>query len=187
MIVIMIASTLAGSKEPFIHSRVPTPSSPAGMLPIPRKTAISTLTERCLKCWKDPVSLVSVEKVRSVPTAVGAGTPITATRKGVMSDPPPDPSEANKETDEQPEESGRGIYHARLSPVKRLDRPEIAELFEVADDPGRTLPWLLFIGLDVQLRGGRRLVRVGNTGELRDLPREGLLVEALDVPLGANL
>src|SRR5215212_11702724 len=101
--------------------------------------------------------------------------------------PAPDPSPAYAETDQQPEESGRGIYHARLCPVKRLDRPEIAELFEVADDPGRTLPGLLFIGLDVQIRGGRRLVRVGNTSELRDLPREGLLVEALDVPLGANL
>src|SRR5215208_6210281 len=101
--------------------------------------------------------------------------------------PTPDPREAYKETDEQPEESGRGIYHARLSPVERPDRREIAELFQVADDPGRALPGLLFIGLDVQLGGGGRLVRVGHTGELRDLPRESLLVEALDVPLGAHL
>src|SRR5829696_5320969 len=101
--------------------------------------------------------------------------------------PAPDPSEAYKETDEEPEEGGRGIYHVRLCPVKRLDRPEIAELFEVCDDPGRTLPGLLFVGLDVQLGGGRRLVRVGNTRKLRNLPREGFLVESLDVPLGANL
>jgi hypothetical protein len=38
----------------------------------------------------------------------------------------------------------------------------------------------------VELRGSRWLVGVGDTGELRDLTRERLLVEALDIPLGTD-
>src|SRR5215213_8476415 len=187
MIVIMIDSTIAGLKEPFIHSRVTTPSSPAGMLPIPRNTAISTLTERCLKCCKDPVSLVRVAKVRSVPTAVGAGTPTTATKKGVMMEPPPTPVRPTRKPTRRPKSAGPGSITPALRPVERLDRPEIAGLFEVADDPPRALLGVLLVGPYMQLRGSRHLVGVGDTGELRDLPRESLLVEALDVPLGTNL
>jgi len=46
MIVIIIDLTVSASKEPSIHSRVATPMSPAGMLPRPRKTAISRFTDR---------------------------------------------------------------------------------------------------------------------------------------------
>src|SRR5215212_9250152 len=71
--------------------------------------------------------------------------------------PAPDSRKAYEETDEQPEECGGGIYHARLRPVERLDRPEIAVLLEVADDPHRALVRLLLIGLDVQFGGCRHL------------------------------
>ena len=115
MIDIMMDSTIAGSKAPFIHSSVPTPSNPAGMLPIPKNTATSRLTERCLKCWKDPVSLVRVAKVRSVPTAVGAGTPTTVTRKGVMSEPPPTPVRPTRKPTSSPKSAGAGSITTRES------------------------------------------------------------------------
>ena len=76
MIVIIMDCTVSGPKEPLIHSRVATPSKRAGMLPRPRKVAISRFTDCWRKCWKEPVSLLRVANVRFVPTAVGAGTPM---------------------------------------------------------------------------------------------------------------
>src|SRR5215212_9479140 len=55
------------------------------------------------------------------------------------------------------------------------------------DNPRRALAGLLLISLDVKLGGGGWLVGVGYPGELRDLPGESLLVEALHIPLGAHL
>src|SRR5215217_5012141 len=187
MIVTMIDSTVAGSKATLIHSRVPTPRSPAGMLPNPRKTANSRLTVRCRKCWNEPVSLVRVAKVRSVPTAVGAGTPTTPTRKGVISEPPPTPVRPTRKPTSRPNSAGAGSTIMRPCSYTLLSAPTgAAKVLEVADDPGRAL-FSLLVGLDVQFGSLRRLVRVGDAGELRDLPRECPLVEALDVTLGAHL
>src|SRR5215210_2976902 len=133
----------------------------------------------------EPVSLVRVAKVRSVPTAVGAGTPITATRKGVIREPPPTPVRPTRKPTRRPNRVGVGSIS--LGPVELPDGPEIAELLEPGDDPAGALVGLLLIGLDVELRGGGRLVRVGDAGELRYLPGERLLVEALHVALGADL
>jgi hypothetical protein len=47
MMVIITDSSVRASKARCIHSMVATPTNPAGMLPRPRKMAISAFTERC--------------------------------------------------------------------------------------------------------------------------------------------
>src|SRR5918997_7055853 len=69
----------------------------------------------------------------------------------------------------------------------RLPGPEVSEELELLYDLAGALLGLLLVGLEDEVGGGGRLVGVGDAGELLDLPGESLLVEALDVPLGANL
>ena len=95
------------------------------------------------------------------------------------------PRQAHEKTYQETEEGGGGDQ--ALGPVELPDRPEVAELLEPGEDPAGAVLRLLLVGLDVQLGGGRRLVRVGDARELRDLARERLLVEALHVALGAHL
>src|ERR671916_594775 len=125
-----------------------------------------------------------VAKTMSVPTAVGAETPITAIRNGVIREPPPTPVRPTRKPTRSPKRVGEGSISG---PVELSDGPQVAELLEPEDNPARALVRLLLVGLDVELGGGRRLVGVGDAGELRDLTGEGLFVEALDVALGAGL
>ena len=60
-------------------------------------------------------------------------------------------------------------------------------LLEVGEDLLRRLLGRLVLGLDHQLGVLRRLVGVGDAGELLDLAGAGLRVEALDVALLADL
>src|SRR5690606_14392531 len=60
-------------------------------------------------------------------------------------------------------------------------------LLQVGDQAGGGLFWLLVGGLECDFRVLRRLVRIGNPGELLDLPGESLCVETLDVALGADV
>src|SRR5918994_7545110 len=69
----------------------------------------------------------------------------------------------------------------------RLPRPEVPEELELLYDLAGALFRRLFVGLEDEVGGVRRLVGVGDPGELLYLPGEGFLVEALDVPLCAHL
>src|SRR5688500_13764450 len=69
----------------------------------------------------------------------------------------------------------------------RLPRPEVPEELELLYDPAGALIRRLLIGLEDEIGGVGRLVRVRDAGELLYLPGESLLVEALDVPLRAHL
>src|SRR3712207_539476 len=120
----------------------------------------------------------------SVPTAVGAETPITATRNGVMREPPPTPVRPTRKPTRSPKRVGVGSI---LRPVELPGRTQVAKLLEPVDHPPRALVRLLLTRFDVELRGGWRLVRIGDAGELRDLPGKRLFVEALYVAFGADL
>src|SRR3712207_7820240 len=61
-----------------------------------------------------------------------------------------------------------------------IRRPPRSTLFPYTTLFRSALLRLLLVGLDVQLRGGRRLIRIRDAGELQDLTRERLLVEALE-------
>src|ERR687898_1285502 len=69
----------------------------------------------------------------------------------------------------------------------RLSRPEVPEELELLYDLAGALLRRLLIGLEDEVGGVRRLVGVGDAGELLYLPGESLFVEALDVPLCAHL
>src|SRR5215212_6645002 len=69
----------------------------------------------------------------------------------------------------------------------RLPRPEVPEELELLYDLAGALFRRLLIGLEDEVGCVRRLVGVGDAGELFYLPGESLLVEALDVPLCAHL
>src|ERR687898_857017 len=69
----------------------------------------------------------------------------------------------------------------------RLSRPEVPEELELLYDLAGALLRRLLIGLEDEVGGVRRLVGVGDAGELLYLPCESLLVEALDIPLCAHL
>src|SRR5215204_2510 len=69
----------------------------------------------------------------------------------------------------------------------RLLRPEVPEELELLYDLAGALFRRLLIGLEDEVGGVRRLVGVGDAGELLYLPCEGFLVEALDIPLCAHL
>jgi hypothetical protein len=59
---------------------------------------------------------VAVAKIMSVPTAVGAGTPTTATRNGVIKEPPPTPVRPTKNPTSRPKRAGGGVeVHALLN------------------------------------------------------------------------
>ncbi len=92
----------------------------------------------------------------SVPTAVGADPLITATRKGVM-----------RTLTKSPKRVGVGSMPLRQ--VELPDRPQVTEILEHGYNPAGALLGLLLICLDVELRGVRRLVRIGDAGELLDL------------------
>src|SRR5919112_1691620 len=68
-----------------------------------------------------------------------------------------------------------------------LPGPEIPEELELLYHPLGALFGRLLVGLEGEVWGVGRLVGVGDAGELFDLARECLLVEALHVPLGADL
>src|ERR671910_817475 len=68
-----------------------------------------------------------------------------------------------------------------------LPRPEVPEELELLYDLTGALLRRLFVGLEDEVGGGGRLVGVGDACELFYLAGEGFLVEALDVPLCANL
>jgi hypothetical protein len=51
---------------------------------------------------------VAVAYSRSVPTAVGAGTPIVTTRKGVIKEPPPTPVRPTRKPTSRPKRTGSG-------------------------------------------------------------------------------
>jgi adenylyl-sulfate kinase len=67
------------------------------------------------------------------------------------------------------------------------EQPEQPELLELVDDGLGALLRRNALGVDDQLRARGRLVGIGHAGELLDLAGESLLVEALDVTLGAGL
>src|ERR671915_2134864 len=69
----------------------------------------------------------------------------------------------------------------------RLSGPEVPEELELLYDLAGALLGRLLVGLEREVGGGGRLVGVGDTRKLLDLPGEGLLVETLHVPLGAHL
>src|SRR5918997_1221796 len=95
--------------------------------------------------------------------------------------------EAHQETDEEAKEGGRGVEHDLDGPVELRHGLEVALLLEVPDDARGALGRLFLVGLYVELGRDGRLVGVGDAGELRDHTPKGLLVEALDVPVGANV
>src|SRR3712207_118200 len=97
----------------------------------------------------------------SVPTAVGAGTPTTVSKNGVIREPPPTPVRPTRKPTRRPKRVGVGSI---LGSVELPDGQEVAELLELGDHPPRALVGLLLIGLDVQLGGGGRLVGVGDAG-----------------------
>src|SRR3712207_3651868 len=123
-------------------------------------------------------------KTMSVPTAVGAETPTTAIRDGGMRGPPPTPVRPTRKPTRSPKRVGE---RSTSGPVELPDGPQVAQLLEPGYDPPGALVRLLLVGLYVQLGGGGRLVGIGYPGELPDLARESLLVEALHVALGAHL
>src|SRR5215212_3095008 len=69
----------------------------------------------------------------------------------------------------------------------RLPRPEVPEELELLYDLAGALFRRLLIGLEDEVGGVRRLVGVGDAGELFYLPGESLLVEAIHAPLGPHL
>src|SRR5918998_4425436 len=121
----------------------------------------------------------------SVPTAVAGGTPSPATRNGVIREPPPTPVRPTRKPTSRPKRVG--VASNMLDPVEFRNGLEVALPLEVPDHPRGALGRRFLVGLYVQLGGDGRLVGVGDAGELRDLAAEGLLVEALDVPVGADV
>src|SRR5215217_4940645 len=68
----------------------------------------------------------------------------------------------------------------------RLSRPEVPEELELLYDLAGALLRRLLGGLEDEVGGVRRLVGVGDAGELLYLPCKSLLVEAFHVPLGTD-
>src|SRR5919198_824718 len=64
---------------------------------------------------------------------------------------------------------------------------EEPELLELAEHPVRALLGRGRLGIDDELRAGRRLIRVGDAGELLDLAGERLLVQPFHIPRRAGL
>src|SRR5574341_211662 len=63
---------------------------------------------------------------------------------------------------------------------------DVPKFFQRNNDLAGAVVRGLLIRLDHDLRAQRRLVRIVHAGEVLDLPREGLLVQPLDVPLRAD-
>src|SRR5829696_1162657 len=87
-------------------------------------------------------------------------------------------------TGRDPPFSGRAPVVLRLA---GLPGPEVSEELQLLYHPLGALSGRLLVGLENQVWGVGRFVGVGDTGELFDLARESLLVEALHVPIRAHL
>src|SRR5829696_486960 len=83
-----------------------------------------------------------------------------------------------------PEREGLTVAPVVLGVRRR--GPEVPEELELLYDLPRALLGRLLVGLEDEVGGDGRFVRIRDAGELLDLPGEGLLVEALHVALGGD-
>src|SRR5215203_2578703 len=170
-----------------MSSSVATPRRLAGMLPIPKKappegspTAVSSGRPSRSSWWRSRTRGRCPRPSGPEPPSSRPGKASSRSR--------PHPCQPHQKADQQAEEDGERLDHARrLGRVVLLDGLEVPELLQPEDNPPRTLLGLLLVRLDAELGDSRRLVGIRNSGERRYLPAKRLLVKTLHVPLGAHL
>src|SRR5919112_1793700 len=124
----------------------------------------------------------SAQSARATAAPMPLDAPVT-TATLPASRPPLIGRPADRSTDQR--SSGRApvIFGVLLG----LPGPEVPEELQLLYHLLGALLGRLLVGLEHEVGGVGRFVGVGDAGELFDLPRESLLVEAFHVPVGADL